>query len=221
MKMNKQTVNERKSGKQRIMVQLWGPLAKSIDRHFKELHIKRDGYLNDLFTLEIEALATEVTFQNSKEVSKRFRDRPLPDRVKLNLDLDTTLIHRIDEVLKHRNIPRDSFVNRILFFLVANNNHLNYLGIDYDEETNASVKPLTNVKSFLLNPFFYIREENNEAFYTIACFIDGPFGPKGPNLFGLNTAISEESWVAMNIDSDALLNELVSLSDVEVENETN
>lgn len=191
------------------MVQIWGTLAKAIDKNFKEMHIKRDGYLNDLFTREIEELATEVTFRNSDDVRKRFRERPLPDRVKLNLDLDQTLIHRMNEVLTEKNIPRDAFVNRVLFFLIAKDVHLDYLDIEYDKESPATAKPLSDAKGFLLNPFFHIRGRNDAAFYTLTCFADGPFGSAGgPNLFGLNTAISDEVWAAMNIDVDALWAEL-------------
>lgn len=215
MQMKTQPTNERKSGKKRVMVQIWSVLAKAIAKQFKELHIKRDGYLNDLFTREIETLANEVTFRNSDEVRKRFRERPIPDRVKLNLDLDETLIQRIDEVLKDKNIPRDSFVNRILFFLIAKDVHLEYLGVDYKKDSPATAKPLADAKGYLLDPFFHIRSNNNDAFYTLACFADGPFGKAGPNLFGLNTAISDDSWAAMNIDTDALLARFGILPDTE------
>jgi hypothetical protein len=221
MQMKTQPTNERKSGKKRVMVQIWSVLAKAIDKQFKELHIKRDGYLNDLFTREIEALADEVTFRNSDEVRKRFRERPIPDRVKLNLDLDETLIQRMDEVLKEKNIPRDSFVNRILFFLIAKDAHLEYLGVDYDTDSPATAKPLSDAKGYLLNPFFHIRGKNDDAFYTLACFTDGPFGTAGPNLFGLNTAISDDSWAAMNIDTDALLAKFGLLPDEEAGHATN
>jgi hypothetical protein len=218
--MNKSS-SERKPGKKRVMVQIWGTLAKAIDKNFKEMHIKRDGYLNDLFTREIEALATEVTFRNSDDVRKRFRERPLPDRVKLNLDLDETLIQRMDEVLKEKNIPRDSFVNRVLFFLLAKDSHLNYLGIDYEKDAPATAKPLNDAKGFLLNPFFHIRSKNDDAFYTLACFTEEPMGKNGPNLFGLNAAISEESWAAMNFDTEAMWAELDKFSVTKAANGTN
>ena len=197
------------------MVQLWGALAKSIDKHFKEMHIKRDGYLNDLFTREIEELAREVTFRNSDAVRKHFRERPLPDRLKLNLELDSTLIKRIDEVLTEKNIPRDAFVNRVLFFLVAKDAHLDYLGVDYDKESPATAKPLSDAKGFLLNPFFHIRSKNQDNFYTLVCFNDEPFGKNGPNLFGLNAAINDEEWDTMNMNLDDLFATLDAMENEE------
>ncbi|OGA42464.1 MAG: hypothetical protein A3G25_07135 [Betaproteobacteria bacterium RIFCSPLOWO2_12_FULL_63_13] len=168
--MNQPHVNDRKPGRKRVMVQLWGTLATSISKHFNALHLKRDSYLNDLFTREIEALAHEVTFRNSDVVRQHFREHPLPNRVKLNLELDATLVQRMDDVLKEKNIPRDSFVNRVLFFLVAKDAHLDYLGVEYDKESPATAKPLNDAKGFLLNPFFHIRSNNDDRFYTLVCF---------------------------------------------------
>lgn len=197
-----------KPGKKRIMVQLWGTLAKAINRDFKAMHIKRDGYLNDLFAREIENLAKEVTFRNADEVRKRLQERPLPDRVPLTLELDEKVVARIDEVLKEKNIPRDSFVNRVLFFLVAKDSHLDYLGIEYDKDSPATAKPLHDAKGFLYNPFFHIRSENDNCFYTLAVFVDGPFGKNGPNLFAMNAAISDADWWLMNVNPDEMLAEL-------------
>jgi hypothetical protein len=217
----KTTVNERKPGKSRIMVQLWGTLAASINKHFKEMHIKRDGYLNELFSREIEALAQEVTFRNSDEVRQHFRERPLPNRAKLNLELDSTLVRRMDEVLKEKNIPRDAFVNRVLFFLVAKAAHLDYMGIEYDKDSPATAKPLSDAKGFLFNPFFHIRSKNDENFYTLVCFHDEPFGKNGPNLFGMNTAISDEAWTQMTTDTEDLFAELDALPSKEASHATN
>lgn len=209
--MNKPPVT-RKPGKRRIMVQLWGPLAKAIDRDFKALNIKRDRYLNDLFRSEIEELAKEVSFRNSDAVRARMQEQKIPDRVKLTIELDEEVIERIDAVLAEKNIPRDSFVNRVLFFLVAKDSMLDRLDVAYERRGQVTAKPLSDAMGFLYDPFFHIREANDQRFYTIACFFDGAFGTKGPNLFALNTAISADDWAGFNIESDALLAELDLLS---------
>ena len=198
------TANTRKPGKKRIMVQVWGTLAKAVDRDLKALHLKRDGFLNDLFTREIEELAEEVTFCNSDTVRARLREQKLPDRVKLTLELDETLIKRIDTVLAVRNIPRDSFVNRVLFFLVAKESHLDRIGIDYEREGQVSAKPLADVRGYLYQPFSHIRDANDGRFYTLACFNEHSFGEGWPNLFALNTAISDADWEEMNTAADIL-----------------
>lgn len=210
-----------KPGKKRIMVQLWGVIAKAIDRDFKALHIKRDSYLNALFKSEIENLAGEVTFRNSDAVRERIQSRKLPNRVKLTLELDADLVSRIDEVLQERNIPRDSFVNRVLFFLIAKKPHLDALGIEYERRSQASAKPLEDAWGYLRDPFFHIRSLNDDRFYTLAHFPDCPLSQSLPNLFALNTAVSDQDWEMMNISADDLLAELGMISDMEVGHATN
>lgn len=203
----------RKPGKRRIMVQLWGTLAKAIDRDFKLLHLKRDRYLNDLLGKEIEELNSEVKFRNSDEVRARIQGQKLPNREKLTLELDESVIDRIDAVLAEKNIPRDSFVNRVLFFLVAKESMLDRLDIAYERRGQVTAKPLADAMAFLYDPFFHIREANEGRFYTLTCFHEHAFGAQGPNLFAMNTAISEEDWAALNINTDDLLEELAMLPD--------
>lgn len=195
------TTSSRKPGKKRIMVQVWGALAKAIDRDLKQLHLKRDGYLNDLLKEEIEALAEEVDFRNSDEVRARVQGARLPERAKMTLELDEALIPRIDEVLKDRNISRDSFINRILFFLVADSQTLVRLNIKHVARPELSGRPLKDALVALYDPFFYVREANDGRFYTIANFRESSFDV---NLFALNTAIRPEDWVAMNKPSENL-----------------
>lgn len=200
-----------KPDQKKIMVQIWGSLHKALARDFKRLHIKRDSYLNDLLSREIENLDQEVTFTNSDEVYKRLIDRTLPDRVKLTLELDKALVERMNDVLKTKKIPRDSFINRVLFFLLAKDLHLDYLNIEHERMTRIEGKPLDDASGFLNDPFYPIRARNNNKFYTIACFLDGSFGKNGPNLFALNTAISDEDWELMNTPLDDLLADLFPL----------
>lgn len=197
-----------KPGKKRIMVQVWGKIEEALRRDFRELHLKRDPYLNTLLANEIENLEREVQVANSEEVYRRLADRPLPDRHKLTLELDEQLVKRIGRVLERRRIPRDSFINRVLFFLLARDQHLAALGIDFERSTRIAGKPLDDAWAFLNDPFYAIRTRNHDRFYTIACFNDGPFGINGPNLFGLNTAIGEEDWILMNTSLECLGDQL-------------
>jgi hypothetical protein len=188
-----------KPGKKRIMVQLWGVIDAALRRDFRALHIKRDSYLNTLLKSEIEKLNQEVLVPNSDAVHQRLIDRPLPERKRLTLELDEQLIERMDEVLNAKRIPRDSFINRVLFFLLARDQHLKYLDVDYEHSARIEGKPLDDAWGFLNDPFFAIRAANCDQFYTIACFDDGSaFAKNGPNLFALNTSISDEVWAEMN-----------------------
>lgn len=197
----------RKPGKKRIMVQIWGKLARTIDTDFKSLHLKRDSYLNSLISNEIAELAREITFRNPDAFRDRLVSRKLPDRVKWTIELDEDTAATLERVLTERNIPRDSFVNRVLFFLVAKKPALDYLGFWFDRKGDVGAKPLEDAAGFLHDPFFHIRTAN-QGFYAGLQFPDGPFGKGGPNLFALNTAVSEEDWEIFNappFDDDRLL----------------
>lgn len=176
------------------MVQVWDKLDTAIRRDLNALHMKRDAYINELLTREIEELAKEVTLINSDEIRKLFRQRPLPNRKKVNLDLNEELVARMDEVLIARNIARDSFINRIFFFLVARDGHLEALGVDFEEEPSLKGKPLGIALEHLRDPLYRIRVANDGRFYTLSCFPDGPYFPGGPNLFSLNVAVTATQW---------------------------
>ena len=206
----------RKSGKTGIMVQVWGTIAKAIKRDFRALHIKRDAYLNDLLASEIDELDREVAFRNLDEVRQRIQSRRLPDRVKLTIDLDDRVARRIDEVLTKKNIPRDSFINRVLFFLLAKRKILQALGVAYEGTVQSDVKPLDDAWSSLHDPFYNIRSNNDGHFYTLFCFPDGEgeIGKGWPNLFGMNCAISEEQWRLMDRPNEELLADLLGITNI-------
>ena len=136
--------------------------------------------------------------------------RKLPDRVKWTIELDEEVEERLGQVLTEHNISRDSFINRVLFFLVAKKPALDYLGFWFERKGDVGAKPLEDAAGFLHDPFFHIRTEN-QSFYAGLQFPDGPFGKGGPNLFALNTAVSKEDWEIFNgpsFDDDALLLDL-------------
>lgn len=199
------TQHTRKPGKGRIMVQVWDQIARAVTRDFKTLHLKRNGYLNDLFSLEIEQLATEIQHPNPDGFYDRLVSRKLPNRVKWTLELDEAVIKRIDTLLKDLHIPRDSFVNRVLFFLVAKKPWLDQLGVAYERKGAVTAKPLEDVRGFLQDPFFHIRSANDGRFYGLPWFPDRPLFTNVPNLFSLNVAMTESEWQDLNTSLDDFL----------------
>lgn len=203
------------TNKKRVTVQVWEKLEVALEMNLKKLHLKRDLYLNELLTNEIEALAVEIKTNNSDEVMKYLvhSNRNLR-RTKLNLELDETLINRIDEVLLEKKIPRDSFINRILYFLLKKSSV--FVKVDYKYVENSDlfyeiqeerdnlvvINPFEGAKNLLFNPFRYIRSQNENRFYTLEHFPDGPLGKNGPNLFSLNVSISDEFLEAQKFNLD-------------------
>ena len=178
-------------------------------------------YLNELLANEIEELDREVAFPNLDQVRMRIQSRLPPARVKLTIDLDEGVVRRINEVLTSKNIPRDSFINRVLFFLLAKPQVLQKLDVAYEKRVQSEVKPLDDVRSFLYDPFYNIRSSNDGRFYTLACFPDREIAKGWPSLFGMNCAISEEEWRFMDTSSEDLLSDLLGLTNVPSDAETN
>lgn len=197
-----------KETKKKIMVQVWDELAKVVKKELRSLHISRDSYLNELLKLEIERLSSEVSYATPDEAKKHIKKRlcGIKNREKMTLALDIEVADRINQVLAEKNIHRDSFINRVLFLLVAKPEHLKRIGIEYQLNQSTAVKPLQDAYGFLNDPFFNIRENNDELFYEIP-FPDEPLAKNWPNLFGLNCAISPENWSIINTP-------LMSLDDV-------
>lgn len=193
---------------EKTTIQLWSVIDHALTRKLDSLYIKRDPYLNALLTTEIEQLNLEMDFRNSDAVATRLSERKLPDRVKRTIELDDTLITRINDVLKDKNISRDAFINRVLFFLIVPSSYLDLLGIEYQNRHETIVNPLDGVRSILADPFYPIRAKNKSCFYTLACFPDAPFIENGHNLFCLNIAINEKEWARLNGTTESLYKDL-------------
>jgi hypothetical protein len=189
--------------KTRITVQIWEKLAEALEKNLAKLFIKRDLYLNELFKLEIEKLAIEVVIPNTdkafemlKKSSKTLR------RDKLNILMDKKVAIRIDEVLSEKNIPRDCFFNRVIYYLCIKNPDLirddqdyDDLEIDFENEIKSFAKErcFTIAELYLLNPFVNMRHHNDGKFYTIENFPHHPDRKDSPALFSFNTCCSEVS----------------------------
>jgi hypothetical protein len=187
------------TNKTKILVQAWPLATASVNRHLRGIHVKRDSYLNSLLTQEIERLADEIDFETPSDartkIKRRLRDlEPTP----MTIVLDRRLVERMDIVLRERNISRNAFINRVLFFLVVKPVFLDRLNIAYVRSTECLVKPLDDAGSSLFNPFYNIRDANDWQFYSL--FIqEEPIAENWPSLFGLNCAIKADSWRLMNM----------------------
>jgi hypothetical protein len=115
--------------------------------------------------------------------------------------LDKALLNQISAVLKKKNIDRGPFINRILFFLIAKPSHLKAINVNFETRIETLVKPLSEVSSNLIDPFYNIRCANDGDFYTLLIH-DTREAKEFPNLFGLNCAIRPDDWALMNITKE-------------------
>lgn len=214
--IEKQTTEEQP--KTRVTLQIWEPMAVRLEEKLQKLFIKRDSYLNELFKREIERLDEEFQMK-SKEYNEPLKNTEagflvlkrtgaLLTRTKMNIFLNKDVALRMDEILGKYNIPRDSFCNRIIAHLCHPQLSLFLLrdymkkdesnkSFDYLQELKNELKDLAISNIFdsayerLLNPFSYIRESNNNEFYTINNI--PRVGKSGLTLYSLNTWIPDQT----------------------------
>jgi hypothetical protein len=202
----------REINRTKILVQPNAVIVDVLCQKLKLLHHNRDAYLNDILSREIEQVLKEVTAANSIEARKKIDASKFLNRKKLTMTLDTVVADRIAGVLDEKNISRDSFFNRIFFFMVASNSTLDKLGIKYKSKSEPHVGSSgLNVDPFA-DPFAHIRDANSGCFYTLKPFPDHVLSPSIPNLFALNVAINETDWKLMNPRDEDFLIELTSAS---------
>lgn len=187
-----------KETKRKLTVQVWTISNQAVAKKLRAINVKRDAYLGELLVLELRRLKAEVQSKNPSGASKMIRKYlgTLP-RDKVTLALDKDLANELDQVLADLDIPRDAFVNRVFFFLVAKPNHLKKLDIGFDSHTYSDITPLQDAAGFLFDPFFGIRKSNDEKFYTLP-LTKQPIAKGWPSLFGLNCSLDQDEWHAIN-----------------------
>jgi hypothetical protein len=185
--------------KGKVNVRVWPQVTRALQRDLRGMPIRRDAFLNELLAGEIERLEQEVHFRTPDDCRTRikglFRElKPEP----LTIVLDRSLAARIDEVLKDRNISRNAFINRVLFFLVVKPQHLKRLDFAFETRIQTLVKPLEEIWSNITDPFFNFRSANGDRFYTLY-MPEKPIAPNWPSLFGLNCSITPDDWQLINL----------------------
>ena len=178
----------------KIQARVWPSTMNALNRELRRLYIKRDGYLNALLGHETEKLAIEVDFRTPDDARRRIKRKLQElDPEDVTIALSPEVAKRMKEVLDYRNISRNAFINRVLFFLVARPDVLERLGVFYSDRIDIAVKPLEDARFHLQDPFDNIRASNDSKFYRL--LIPDERRAKGwPSLFGLNCAIDAASW---------------------------
>ena len=111
-----------KPTKKKILVNVWKPLIARLNKKIDEAFLQRDAYLDRVFGNEAEMLDKEMEQPNSKEARAHLAEHlSLLDRKQVNFALSPETVKAINDVCVCKNVPRDSFINRVLFFLVADN----------------------------------------------------------------------------------------------------
>ncbi len=155
----------------KIGVKVWQPIIDKLDRKIESGCLRRDAYINQILSIEIDRLDEEITQSNS-EAARDFIVGKLNrlNRKMVTFSLRSDLVDRLDEICASKLIVRDAFFNRILFMLIAKPTTIErvLLGmLDFDWKKKvwdehscdwgvfaSTFYPLEPV----IDPFFFIRE---------------------------------------------------------------
>lgn len=107
----------------KILVKIWEPLLNRLDERLRFTLMKRDSFLDRVLSHEIKMLKKEIQVPNSEfvrsSISTALEKTP---RKTVNLNLSSETVVLVTDTCKSLNIPRDAFINRIIFFLTASVN---------------------------------------------------------------------------------------------------
>lgn len=189
----------------RTTFKVWTPLAKSLEEKMERAFLRRDGFLNNLISQELEILAQECeTKRNSPEaagyIQKMLKDM---DLITVSISLQPALIEKLNQTCASKNIIRDAFINRLILFLIASPQLISHIFFDDDDWRKRVLKeswhfideieifepiyvpshPFENLRAALLS------EDLDRNFYT-RVFREG-FPSQKTNLSGFNCLMSD------------------------------
>ena len=126
----------------KILASIWTPLLAPLESKLDEACLRRDRFLDRTYLWESQALLQEVKKPNSAEARTYIsRHLALLPRTPVTLMFSEQTIERINDACESRNIPRDSFINRVLLFLVAGNAIFeDLIEIDWDRAKDKVVE---------------------------------------------------------------------------------
>lgn len=107
--------------KKKILASVWKDLIALLNKKVDKACLNRDAYLDHVLRHEADRLIPEIEVPNSSE-ARAFLSRHLAllDRKPVSFTLSPETIAAIDAGCQAKNIPRDCFINRVLFMLVVN-----------------------------------------------------------------------------------------------------
>ena len=83
----------------RTTFRVWAPLAKSLEEKMEHAFLRRDGFLNNLISQELDVLIQECESSNSPEaatyIQKMFKQ--MKDLTTVSMSLDPVLIEKLNQ----------------------------------------------------------------------------------------------------------------------------
>ena len=183
--------------KTKMMVSIWTLPLQRFNEKMRSLGLRRDSYLNKIIGSETEELRKELPNRNSDDAKAYLLDQlKLLPRTQVSILLEKAVYEEMEAALAEKNVARDCFINRLVFFLVADP-ALKALGINVrnSRRQDISVNPLEAARGFLHDPFFDIRtllieQYPDYTFYSLE-IPKKPILKDTPTHYGLNCYIDD------------------------------
>jgi hypothetical protein len=216
-----------------ISTKIWRPVLDKLNTKLEQACLRRDAYLNRVLDVELSALDEELPLANSNS-ARQFIAEHLDklDRKPVSLSLRPDLVERLDEICERKQIVRDSFFNRLFFFLAVpvewftqsfplDENWIREVWFSDSHEyeltrNNPGFQNLFYPLEPVIDPFWALRKgldlsEGNSArkgIYTVVL----RESPKGSDLWGLNCYLLDREVPGLPEPSEPLsLDDLLSL----------
>ena len=104
----------------KILANVSKPLIEQLNEKVSAAFLQRDAYLDHVFHHEARMLDKEIDEPNSPEARDHLsKHLGFLDRKAVNFSLRPDTVVAMDDVCRRKNIPRDSFINRVVLFLIA------------------------------------------------------------------------------------------------------
>jgi hypothetical protein len=128
-------------------IRIWTPLLEKFTQRLDEACLRRDAWLTKVLERELDDVEAAGTIRGfslteiipdrervNSEAARQFiatRLDALPRKL-VTFTLPEGLVHRLDALCERKRIVRDSFFNRLIFLLVAHEEHIAHLFFEGD-----------------------------------------------------------------------------------------
>lgn len=167
-----------KANSRQLFTRIWDDSEAILSERIEKAALRRDTYLDRVLAHEADMLPREVPKPNSP-LAHRFlqrKMRELPAK-KVNLTLSLATVDLINQACKDRNIPRDCFINRVIWMLVAPSSFCKrMIGLDPSSRVGEVLSPANRDEFYIENwpTSLHAIESvvNDDSFRAIRLLID-------------------------------------------------
>ncbi|CAG1000914.1 hypothetical protein MTYP_02874 [Methylophilaceae bacterium] len=106
----------------KVSAKIWRQTIEKFDKKIEAACLRRDAYLSRVLEVELDFLDREICFVNSPDAQRFIANRldGIGERKLVSFALRPDLVVRMNEICERKRIVRDSFLNRLLLLLAAN-----------------------------------------------------------------------------------------------------